>query len=330
MSDVAADTHPFALLTPDYVLDAVESLDLLSDARILTLNSYENRVYQIGIEDAEPIIAKFYRPQRWSEAAILEEHQFTLDLAAAELPVVAPIVIKDQSLFHYDQFLFAIFPRRGGYAPDFSQLENLNSLGRTLGRIHALGQRRTLKHRGEFSLSFFIENSREYLLESDFLPPHLIDQYRQTSARLLEKMQQLYQQFDLICLHGDCHAGNILWRDNHPHFVDFDDVRMGPAIQDLWMMLSGTLPEQQRQIHEILNGYREFCDFNPSELSLIESLRTMRIMHYAAWLARRWQDPAFPQSFPWFGEPHYWQEHLNALEQQALLLEQPPLRLGYF
>jgi Ser/Thr protein kinase RdoA (MazF antagonist) len=320
--------HPYEQLTPDLVLDAIESTGLITDARILALNSYENRVYQVGIEGGSPLIAKFYRPARWSDAQILEEHQFTQALKELEISVVPPMIDEQgQSLRDFKGFRFALYPRQGGHAPNLDDFDALLSLGRTLGRIHALGQARAFAHRPALDIQTFGHESYRYLLEHDFLPASLRESYRTLGADLLARCDSQLRRvsYRTIRLHGDCHPGNILWRDEVPHFVDFDDARMGPAIQDLWMLLSGEREQQTAQLSEILEGYREFCEFDLAELQLIEALRALRIMHYSAWLARRWTDPAFPKHFPWFNTERYWGEHILELREQLAALNEPPL-----
>ncbi|HTF85005.1 MAG TPA: serine/threonine protein kinase [Cellvibrio sp.] len=324
--------HPYEALSPDLVLDAVESCGYLSDARVLALNSYENRVYQVGIEDASPLIAKFYRPQRWSDAQILEEHTFTQALHELEISVVPPIADADgntlRTFAHQgNPFRFALYPRQGGHAPNLDDYDQLLSLGRVLGRIHALGRARPFIERPSLDVQSFARDSYSFLLENDFIPPSLRESYRSLGADLIRRLEDRFAQthFPPIRLHGDCHPGNILWRDDAPHFVDFDDARNGPAVQDLWMLLSGEREQQSLQLAEILDGYREFCDFDLAELNLIEALRTLRIMHYSAWLARRWDDPAFPRHFPWFNTERYWGEHILELREQLAALYEPPL-----
>ncbi|WIO74440.1 serine/threonine protein kinase [Porticoccaceae bacterium LTM1] len=322
--------HPYDELTPDRVLDAVEEQGFHSDARIYPLNSYENRVYQVGLEDSQPIIAKFYRPERWSDAQILEEHAFTRELADLEIPVVPPMVnSNNETLLSCHGFRFALFERRGGRAPELDNPDNLEILGRYLGRIHAAGQASDFAHRPGIDVQSYAIDSFEYLTKSDFIPIELATSYRTLCEDLIAKLQQLFDivPFRNIRLHGDCHPGNILWRDDLPNFVDFDDCRSGPAIQDLWMLLSGDRAQQTAQMLDILEGYEQFCDFDPAELSLIEGLRTLRIMHYAAWLARRWDDPAFPRVFSWFNTPRYWGDHILELREQLAALQEPALRL---
>ncbi len=322
-------SHPFDTLTPDLVLDAVESIGYLSDARVLALNSYENRVYQVGIEDETPLIAKFYRPGRWSDAAILEEHQFSLELAEREVPVVAPLERDGSTLFEHAGFRFALFPRRGGRAPEPGNLDQLYRLGQLLGRMHAVGANRPFEHRETLGVQNFGHDSLCTLLEGGFVPRSLLPAYESVARDLLKRVEDVFAStnFTPIRLHGDCHPGNILARDDAFYLVDLDDCRMGPAVQDLWMMLAGERHERLGQLAELVDGYNEFHDFTPRELPLIEALRALRLMHYSAWLARRWDDPAFPMSFPWFGSERYWGDQVLILREQMSALQEEPLRL---
>ena len=316
---------PYATLTPDLILDAVESAGFVCSGSLLALNSYENRVYQIGIEEAAPLIAKFYRPHRWTDATILEEHQFALELMAHEIPVVAPwLNTNQQSLFYYQGFRFALFPRQGGRALELDSLEHLAWMGRFIGRLHAVGACRKFHHRPTLSVESHGHDAYQLLMSLDLIPPHLKEGYSRTALSVLSKVEQCFANVSplkLIRLHGDTHAGNVLWRDTGPHIVDLDDCLMGPAIQDIWMLLSGDDEQMTVQLNHILRGYREFHDFNRMELHLIEALRTLRMLHYSAWLAKRWNDPAFPLSFPWFNSPSYWQEQWANLQEQEMLLD---------
>ncbi|HDZ55992.1 MAG TPA: serine/threonine protein kinase [Pseudomonas xinjiangensis] len=321
--------HPFALLTPDTVLDAVESLGFTSDARTLTLNSYENRVFQIGIEGAQPLIAKFYRPERWSDEAILEEHQFSLELADLEIPVIPPMQIDGRTLFEHAGFRFSLFKRFGGRAPEFDNPDHLLMLGRLLGRLHAVGSMQPFQHRPALTVQNFGHESVSWLRDNDCVPANLRPAYFSVADDLLERIDGIYQDqpHQTIRLHGDLHVGNLLWRDELLYMVDLDDCRQGPAIQDLWMMLSGERDQRQAQLAELVDGYNEFHDFDPRQLPLIESLRSLRLIHYSAWLARRWEDPAFPKHFPWFASERYWADQILTLREQRAALDEPSLRL---
>ncbi len=316
---------PYHGLTPDAVLDAVEAAGFTPTGGLNALNSYENRVYQIALEDGSFVITKFYRPGRWSDEAIEEEHAFTQGLAEAELSVVPPVQIQGQSVFHHNGFRFAVFPRQGGHPPNLENEDDLEVLARSIARIHAFGAARPFTHRVSLTVQRLGWQSREFLLDNNFLPLEMEEAYRSTTEQLLTKIQPLMADTELTAIHGDCHMGNILWRDNTPHFVDFDDCMRGPPIQDLWMLLSGERANQTLQLNLILDAYRDFCDFDLSTLNLIEPLRTLRIMHHAAWIARRWQDPAFPMAFPTFDSVNYWSNHVLALREQLAMLDEPPL-----
>lgn len=325
--------HPFAQLTPDLIMDAVESQEFLSDGRFIALNSYENRVYQVGIDEATPIIAKFYRPERWSDEQILEDHQFSWQLTDQELPVVPPMRNEiGETLFNYKGFRFALYERKGGHAPELSNLGHLYTLGRLLGRMHAVGALEPFQHRPTLDLAGFGTQSFE-LISQQHIPDSLKLAYTSLGADILALMQQKLDTYcqqgpiDLIRVHGDCHPGNILWRDDHAHFVDLDDARMAPAIQDIWMLLSGDRQEQTIQLQELLEGYEEFYNFDMRQLQLIEIYRTLRIMHHAAWIAKRWSDPAFPIAFSWFNSERYWSEHVLTLREQFAALQEPILSI---
>lgn len=319
----------FAGLTPDTVLGALESIGLYGDGRLLALNSYENRVYQIGMEQGPPVVAKFYRPQRWSDAAILEEHAFVQELTEREIPVVPALSVGDGGTLHrFDGFRFAVFPRHGGRAPELEDSETLEWMGRFLGRIHAVGATQPFQSRPTLDIASFGEQPRDYLLSHGFIPDDLTETYRSVVAQALDGVRRCYERAGAVAmlrLHGDCHAGNVLWTDSGPHFVDFDDSRMGPAVQDLWMLLSGERADMVRQLSDVLAGYEDFFDFDPRQLHLIEALRTLRLIHYSAWLAQRWDDPAFPAAFPWFNTQRYWQERILELREQIALMDEPPL-----
>ncbi len=322
--------HPFAALTPDQVLDAIEAEGLYCDGRIYPLNSYENRVYQIGIEDSDPIIAKFYRPKRWSFEQIQEDHDFCFELADNEFPVVAPIRDQNQaSIRQQAGFSLALFKRRGGHAPELDHEDNLTIMGRALARLHNVGYLKTFEHRPTINVQNFAISNVEFLLENNFIPNELLPAYQSLTKDIIPKLEDAFTavNYEPLRIHGDCHPGNILWRDDTPNFVDFDDTRNGPAIQDLWMLLSGDKQQQQIQLDKVLKGYRQFCHFNSAELKLIEPLRTLRIIYFSAWLARRWQDPAFPQAFPWFNSIKYWSEHILTLREQQAALSEPSLMM---
>jgi Ser/Thr protein kinase RdoA (MazF antagonist) len=324
-------SHPFQRLTPDLVMDAIESRGFICDRRVFALNSYENRVYQVGIDEGQPLIAKFYRPERWSVEQILEEHSFCFELVEQELPIVAPLKnTAGASLQEFDGFHFALYPRQGGHAPEFDNLDNLKILGRLLGRIHCIGAVKPFTHRPLLDRQSFGTNSVR-LIQEKFIPEEYRASYVAVTTQLLELIDAILAEAGpvrSIRTHGDCHAGNILWRDNAPHFVDFDDARMAPAVQDLWMMFSGERPRQLAQLDSLLEGYREFNDFDSRELRLIEPLRTLRMLHYSAWLARRWQDPLFPHTFFWFNTTRYWGEHILELREQLAALAEPALEVS--
>jgi Ser/Thr protein kinase RdoA (MazF antagonist) len=321
--------HPYDALTPDLILDAVESGGLRCDGRLLALNSFENRVYQVGVDDAQPVVVKFYRPQRWSDAAIGEEHAFAAELAQAELPVVAPLAdAAGRTLREFGGFRFAIYPRQRGRAPELESRDTLTWMGRFIARIHAIGALRPFAHRPALDVESFGEEPVRFLVDSAFIPADLALAYRTLAAQLLEAIRACFERTGAVAtirLHGDCHPGNVLWADDGPHFVDLDDARMGPAVQDLWMLLSGDRENMAQQARWLLEGYWEFHDFDPRELQLVEALRTLRMLHYAAWLARRWDDPAFPAAFPWFNTQRYWQDHILALREQAAAMQEGPL-----
>lgn len=328
---MAQITIPFSNLSPDLILDAIDSLGIVTDGRLLALNSYENRVYQVGVENTSPIVAKFYRPHRWDDAAIIEEHLFVQSLADAEIPAVSPIVIDGRSLFIFQDFRFSVFPKHGGRAPELDQEGVIEWIGRFIGCIHSVGALSDFQHRPVINIETFGEEPSKFLLNEGMMPKELESVYRGVVAQALDGVRRCYDragEVAMIRLHGDCHMGNLLWTDTGPHFVDFDDSRTGPAIQDLWMMLSGEQEEMQKQFNEILLGYEDFYDFNPRELHLIEALRTLRLIHYSAWLARRWDDPAFKVAFTWFNTQQYWQDRILELREQIALMDEPPLIAG--
>lgn len=319
---------PYAGLTPDRVIDALEAAGFRCDGRLFALNSYENRVYQIGIDDGPPVVAKFYRPGRWSDAAILEEHAFVAELADREIPVVAPLTLPDgKTLGTHQGFRFAVFPRQGGRAPDLDRPEVLEWMGRFLGRIHAVGAVERFGERPTLDIASFGQASRDFLLDRGTIPPDLEPAYRSVVDQALDGVRRCYDRAGpvrALRLHGDCHPGNVLWTDAGPHFVDFDDSRMGPAVQDLWMLVTGGPDETVAQFEALLRGYQAFADFDRRELLLVEALRTLRLIHHSAWIARRWDDPAFPAAFPWFDSPRYWQDRILELREQVALMDEAP------
>jgi len=322
---------PYSGLTPDRVLDALAAVGLRPDGRLLSLASYENRVYQAWMEEGPPLVAKFYRPARWSDAQILEEHAFTQELAEREIPVVAPLAIEGGTLHAFEGFRFAVFPRRGGRAPELEDPKTLEWIGRFVGRIHAVGATRAFRERPALDIGSHGAEPRGWLLASGFIPADLLEAWKSVTAFALDGVRRCYERagdVKLIRLHGDCHAGNVLWTDEGPHFVDFDDCRTGPAVQDLWMLISGDRASMTRQLMDVLAGYENFREFDPRELALVEALRTLRLIHYSAWLARRWDDPAFPAAFPWFGTQRYWQDRILELREQIAAMEEQPLSVS--
>ncbi|WP_448250013.1 serine/threonine protein kinase [Thalassotalea agariperforans] len=320
----------FSSLSPDLILDGIESLGIRVESGLLALNSYENRVYQFHDENKVKYVTKFYRPERWHLAQIQEEHDFALELEAEELPIVAPLVIDGRSLFEYQGYYFALFPCRGGRIFEVDNLDQLEWMGRFVGRIHAIAAKHSFKHRLTMNSQEMLFDAREHIKNSQFVPSSLdvpfftiLDQVVDVAAEQFQANQHVEQ----IRLHGDCHAGNILWTDAGPHFVDLDDCRQGPAIQDLWMMLSGDHQQQLLQLDTMVSGYEEFYSFEHKQLVLIESLRTMRVVNYMAWLCKRWQDPAFPRNFPWFNTEKYWEQQILILKEQMSALQQAPLSL---
>ncbi len=322
-------THPYDSLTPDCVVDCIESTGLISDLRLLALNSYENRVYQVGVEGGAPIIAKFYREGRWSDDQILEEHAFSKELVEHEISVVAPLEIHGATLHHAYGQRFSIFERRGGHPPELDNLDHIYRLGQTLGRIHRVGSASNFLHRRDISAQRMATESRLFVQEG-FVPMELETAYRTLAADCDAVATEILGNMgrdDMQRVHGDCHSGNILWRDDMAHFVDLDDCVMGPAIQDVWMFFSVERHQQERQLSEFVEGYEEFHDFDARQLNWIEALRTLRIMHHAKWLAERWTDPAFPKAFPWFGQGRFWSDHILELREQLAAMNEPPLRL---
>ncbi|CAM4452866.1 serine/threonine protein kinase [Vibrio agarivorans] len=317
----------FDALTPDLMWYALESVGIRAESGLLALNSYENRVYQFTDEERQRYVVKFYRPQRWSTEQIQEEHDFTLELVEAEIPVAAPLKLNGSTLHHYQGYAFAVFPSVGGRQFEVDNYDQLEGVGRYLGRIHKVGSRTSFAHRPTIGLEEYLHKPRELLQNSQFIPLHLENAFFNDLDMLIQAVSQRWQNVDTnLRLHGDCHPGNILWRDG-PMFVDLDDCRNGPAIQDIWMLLNGERAEKLAQLDTVLEAYQEFSDFNQSELKLIEPLRGLRMVHYMAWLAKRWHDPAFPIAFPWFNDPKYWEGQVLAFKEQLAALEEAPLSL---
>jgi len=318
----------YADLTPETILAAVESAGYETSGRLLALNSYENRVYRCELESGGAIITKFYRPGRWSDKAIAEEHQFALELLEAEIPVVAPIIIDGVSLLKHQGYRFSVYPLRGGRWPDLETRDDLNWMGRFIARIHNVGRTASFQHRHKIEIKRMGFDPAEFLQAQGFIPDYLQVAYQTLVDDLLKEIQIAFdrcENYQQIRLHGDCHRSNVLWTEDGPHFVDLDDCCNGPAIQDLWMLLSGERQEMTEQLCDLLEGYEEFAELDLKELHLIEALRSLRMMYYAAWLAKRWSDPAFPLAFPWFNTSQYWEQHVLELREQLSRLHEPVL-----
>jgi Ser/Thr protein kinase RdoA (MazF antagonist) len=328
------EPHPYSRLTPDVVLNTLDAVGLRCDGRLLTLNSYENRVYQVGQEDGKAVVAKFYRPGRWAEAQIAEEHAFAGELAANEIPVVAPLAVEGSTLHAAEGFLFAIYPKQGGRAPELEDPATLEWIGRFIGRIHAVGRAKPFATRPTLDIESFGYEPRRFLVERGFIPQDLVASWTSIADRALEGVRAAFERaagVASIRVHGDCHSGNVLWTPpfgneaGGPHFVDLDDSRMAPAVQDFWMLISGDRGSMSTQLGHLLKGYEDFAEFDDRELHLLEALRTLRLLHYSAWLARRWDDPAFPLAFPWFGTVRYWQDRVLELREQVAAMQEAPL-----
>lgn len=323
---------PYAGLTPEAVLDALDSVGLRGDGRLIQLNSYENRVFQVFLEDGQVVVPKFYRPGRWSDEQILEEHAFSRELADAEIPIAAPLTLGTSTLatFRIDgqAYRFGVTERKAGRAPELEDPATLEWLGRFIGRLHAVGARQSFRHRMTLSITSYGEDPRDWLLASQMIPPDAQPAWHRAVEQVLAAVRRSFDEVGptrTIRLHGDCHRSNVLWTDSGPHFVDLDDALMGPAVQDLWMLLSGDRQTMQQQLYALLSGYEDFMEFDWRQLRLIEALRSLRMIHYSAWLARRWADPAFPIAFPWFGSSTYWHEQITRLNEQLDAMQQPPL-----
>lgn len=317
----------FADLNPDLILDAIESVGIYVESGLLALNSYENRVYQFVGENKKRYVVKFYRPERWTDEQIIEEHEFALELNAAEVPMVPPLVIDGKTLFSHGGYRFTLFPSAGGRIFEVDNLEHLEWMGRFIGRIHVVGKAKTFSHRPKMGCDEYLVQARASIVESGFVPMHLESPFYSILDFVIDKTKEQYFEAEQIRLHGDCHPGNILWTDDGPHFVDLDDSRSGPAIQDIWMMLSGERNNRLLQLDTLIGGYEEFCEFDANQFALIEPLRAMRMVNYMAWLAKRWEDPAFPRNFGWFAEDKYWENQILALKEQLAALDEPVLNL---
>jgi len=333
---------PFADLTPEAVLDALDAVGLYGDGRLIQLNSYENRVFQVYLESGEVVVPKFYRPGRWSDSQILEEHGFSAELASAEIPVVGPLTLQvgprsrhpvslsgaPSTLAHSMGQRYSVSPRRSGRAPELEDASALEWIGRFVGRMHAIGASRAFMHRGRLDTDTYGRSPRDYLLEHGWLPPEVLPHWRSAACAALDEVQRAFDDLPnlrTLRLHGDCHPGNILWSEAGPHFVDLDDALTGPAVQDLWMLLSGDRASMTRQLAAVLSGYEDFMDFDWRELRLVEPLRTLRMIHHSAWIARRWNDPAFPIAFPWFEGSAYWSQQTTQLNEQIDAMRVAPL-----
>lgn len=325
----ATAAAPYANLKPELILQALEKLDLLPTGSLLALNSYENRVYQAELEDNSFVVVKFYRPGRWSDAAILEEHGFAQELAEQEIPVIPPLRFNGQTLLEYGGYRYAVYPRRGGRWPELDNKDNLELLGRLMGRLHRVGRSDRFTHREHLTVQSRGRNALAFLQQSELLPTELKHNFVAAVEPMLDVIENQFEAVGAssLRLHGDCHPGNILWTPQGPHFVDLDDCCTGPAMQDLWMLLSGTQDEMAGQLLILLKGYQTFSEFNHAEIQLIEALRGLRLIHYCAWLARRWDDPAFPHHFPWFNTPRYWEEQIMTFREQLERCEMPAIRL---
>lgn len=332
MFESEAKPHVYEALTPDVVLDALSDIGLEVDGRMTALSSYENRVYQVMLEDNSAVVAKFYRPKRWRDAQILEEHCFAAELMADEVPLVGPLTLQGQTLHHVSGFAFSVSPRRGGRMPELDDAEVLEWVGRFIARIHNVGAKRDFVERPTLNVNTFAMDSRDWLVDNHVIP---LDQQREWLLVCDQAIDIATHKFvehpaQHIRLHGDCHPGNILWTptdlpNGGPHFVDLDDARMGPAIQDLWMLLSGDRAQRTQQLSMLLEGYEQMRELNRSELALVEPLRTLRLIHYSAWLARRQNDPAFAQHFAWFGSSDYWAGQTHMLAEQCKAMQEQPL-----
>lgn len=322
---MSSDNFNFQNLLPEIILDSLWDAGIRVDSGLTPLNSYENRVWQFSDENKCRYVVKFYRPQRWNEAQLLEEHQLTRELADSDIPTASPLLLNGHTLQRVNGYYFTIFPALGGRQFEIDNYDHLEQVARYLGRIHQIGRKRLFDHRLTISFDEYFSRSVETLSESALIPVPIRNDFFHNLQQLGKILQQVWHtDWQPLRLHGDCHASNILWRDG-PLFVDWDDSRNGPAIQDLWMLVNGNEQEQRLQWDILLEAYSEFAEFNDNELSLIEPLRTMRIIYYLAWVVNRWHDPAFPAAFPWFNDPQFWHQQLTIFSKQAKRLLEPPL-----
>ena len=330
----------FHHLDPQQVLESLDAVGLCGDGRILQLNSYENRVFQVFLEDGQAVVAKFYRPGRWSDAQIVEEHAFALELAAAEVPVVPPLVLQMDGapaglVLHGNpptlacrdtpqgQHRYAVAARCAGREPELEDPAALRQLGRFIGRLHAVGRRQPFAHRHHLNAKVDGRRALKLLLDGGFVPDTQAAAWQDACQRALSAVEAAFEAaapLATLRLHGDCHLGNVLWRDGAPHVVDLDDAMQGPAVQDLWMLVSGDHATMAQQLNHLLDGYEQFSEFDDRERRLIEPLRTLRMVRHSAWLAERWSDPTFPLNFPFFGTAAYWSQQAAQLREQVELM----------
>ncbi|ENZ4141553.1 serine/threonine protein kinase [Enterobacter ludwigii] len=317
----------FQTLHPDTIMDALFEQGIRVDSGLTPLNSYENRVYQFQDEDRQRFVVKFYRPQRWSAEQIQEEHQFSHDLLNDDVPVAAPLKFNNQTLLTHEGFYYAVFPSLGGRQFEADNIDQMEWVARYLGRIHQTGRKEDFIARPTIGIHEYLLEPRQVFETSALIPKALKDNFLNATDKLIDAVKICWRDdISVLRLHGDCHAGNILWRDG-PLFVDLDDARMGPAVQDLWMLLNGDKAEQRMQLETIIEAYEEFSPFNSDEIVLIEPLRAMRFVYYLAWLIRRWDDPAFPRNFPWLTGEDYWRSQISTFTEQVKVLKEPPLQL---
>ncbi|SBS26606.1 serine/threonine protein kinase [Marinomonas aquimarina] len=314
---MSTDLHPYSALTPDTIMDAVESLGFYCDHRLYPLNSYENRVYQVGIENSAPLIAKFYRPKRWSAAQIQAEHDATLALKAAGVGVAAPMLIRGKSLFQHKGFYFSLTPKIVGEAPEPGNLDQLFQIGELIGAMHQASADWQIEQRPYIPHSQRIERASNVVLQSSYLPSSLRVDYVKVVEMLQLRVQQTLKAHAnnaIRFIHGDCHRSNLIAHDGTLTLLDFDDCRMGYAVQDLWLHISDA-NEKRAQLSELIEGYESHCDFDTRELDLIDVMMADRTIVYTAWIAERWSDPAFPTIFPHFASEGFWLQHLQDLNE---------------